>query len=68
MKKLEELEARLDPLLTDIDTLKSAASRLVAEGNDNAINIVGEVNNHWTVFKLKVIAVLFLTELLDSSS
>lgn len=54
LKKLEELDRRLDPLLSDIDGLKCSASKLLAEGNENAINIVAEVNNHWAVFKLKV--------------
>ncbi|KAL5259033.1 hypothetical protein ACHWQZ_G009487 [Mnemiopsis leidyi] len=53
LKKLEELDRRLDPLLSDIDGLKCSASKLLAEGNENAINIVAEVNNHWAVFKLK---------------
>ena len=51
---MEELERRLDPLLSDIDGLKCSSSKLVAEGNENAINIIGEVMNHWAVFKLKV--------------
>ena len=50
----------MDPLLSDIDGLKCSASKLVAEGNENAINILGEVNNHWAVFKLKVSCLSFL--------
>ena len=54
LKKLAELDKRLDIVLSDIDTLKAGAGKLLAEGNENAINIITDVNNHWAIFKLKV--------------
>ena len=54
LKKLEELERKLDSALSDIDTLKFASAKLVTEGNENALKIVGEVESHWALFRLKV--------------